>query len=151
MFVQRIALDFKEVVSKIQEAVRKAKPQVVVGVARGGVVPAAIAAALAGAELGVIELSMYDESMPPKKLREEPKLIRTSKLNLKSRRVLIVDDVVRTGKSLEKAKKLCEREKPANISTLVLGAESKESADYVLYETKACVVLPWNAKACRRK
>ncbi len=111
---------------------------VVVGIAEGGLVPASLVAFKIGAELKTIKINYRDETNTP--IRTEPALLSDS-LEFKSKKILLIDDVSVTGKTLDKAKELF----PGNeIITLTF----KGKADYVLFpEINECVSWPWKYKS----
>lgn len=110
----------------------------VIGIAEGGVAPAVLAANKLGSELKTIKINYRDENNNPR--RENPELIKTFGEQVEGKKILIVDDVSVSGKTLDKARELF----PDNhIATLVL----KGKADYVLFPNiKDCVNWPWKIK-----
>ena len=111
-------------------------PQVdlVVGIAEGGVVPASMAAFKLGTDLHTVKINYRDEGNTPR--YDQPKVFSNGN-SLKNKKILIVDDVSVTGKTLEKAKELFEGNE---ILTLTF----KGKADYVLFpEISECVHWPW--------
>ena len=55
---------------------------------------------------------------------------------MKNKKILLVDDFSRTGKTFKEAKKLL---KGAKIKTFVINGK----ADYKLYSYKTCLKFPW--------
>lgn len=109
----------------------------VIGIADGGLVPAGLIAYKLEADLNIIKISFRDESNNP--LYDQPVILSGVK-KIKNKKVLIVDDVSVTGKTLEKARQLY----PGNeIKTLAL----KGKADYVLFpEISDCINWPWKSR-----
>jgi len=95
----------------------------VVGIAEGGKVPAGIIAYKLEADLNIIKISFRDEANTP--LYSDPVLI--GHKGNQNKKILIVDDVSVTGKTLEKASKLF----PGNeVKTLTL--KGRQTMSYFL-------------------
>ncbi|HSD63371.1 MAG TPA: phosphoribosyltransferase [Ignavibacteriaceae bacterium] len=126
-------LSFDEIAKRIK-AFNLPHFDLVIGIAEGGKVPAGIIAYKLDADLNIIKISFRDESNTP--LYDQP-IILSDVMEIKNKKILIVDDVSVTGKTLEKARRLF----PGNeVKTLAL----KGTADYVVFpEIKDCVNWPW--------
>lgn len=125
--------------SDIAQAIRGAElPEcdLVVGIGRGGIVPACLVAYELRRPLHVAWYNYRDDNNRPR--HDVPRLMRPSFLPVHARRILLVDDVSVTGETLEQAgATLRDRE----VTTLVL----KGSADIVLFpHIQSCVDWPWN-------
>jgi len=110
----------------------------VIGIGNGGIVPASLAAFILNAELRIIVLNYRDESNAP--LYDAPRVINLPEdVQLPGRKVLLVDDVSVTGKTLQKAKEMLVNHE---VTTLTM----KGKADIVLFpEISECVSWPWKA------
>ena len=84
-------------------------------------------------KIKTIHINYRDDNHIPK--YKNPKLIKT--LKLKNKKILLVDDVSRTGKTLRTAKKLLKENK---VKTFVVNGK----ADYSLYNCKGCFRFPWS-------
>ncbi len=62
----------------------------------------------------------------------EPKIVKTDRLDLKDKKVLLVDDAVHTGKTLNAAKAYISTFKPSLVKTATLFYADKYVPDYVL-------------------
>lgn len=110
---------------------------VVVGIGSGGIVPASIVAFHLGAELQVMTLNYRDEKNNPR--HEGPVVLQKIQGNLQGKRILLVDDVSVSGKTMNTALKQLEG---LNVKTLAM----KGKADFVLFpEIKECVKWPWKS------
>lgn len=108
----------------------------VVGIASGGVVPAAIVAQRLGVGLKIIALNYRDEANEPR--HAEPKLLAPVPELGGWRRVLLVDDVYVSGKSWHAARVLL----PANVEVLPFVLKGK--VDFALIrDVDGCVRWPW--------
>lgn len=130
----KAALDFHSISTRMQ-ALKLPPIDIVVGIARGGIVPAAMVAHQLGAGLELLHLNYRDDGNKPR--YPQPKLLQPSHLKLHGQRVLLVDDVSVTGATLALAKAQLEG---AHITTLTC----KGKADFVLFpEVAECVAWPW--------
>jgi len=123
---------------KISERLKQVElpeTDLVIGIGSGGIVPAGIVAFHLNAELQVMVLNYRDELNNPR--YEEPKVLEKPRGNLEGKRILLVDDVSVSGKTMNKA---LEQLEGLNVKTLAM----KGKADYVLFpEIKDCVKWPW--------
>jgi uncharacterized protein len=110
--------------------------EAVIGIASGGVVPAALVASRLGVDLKLLALNYRDEANEPR--YDEPKLLsRVPDLGI-WRRVLLVDDVYVSGKSWHAARALL----PARVE--VLPFVLKGQVDFALIrDVDGCVQWPW--------
>jgi len=123
-------------------------PDVVVAIARGGLLPAgAIAYGLGAKNCGAINVEFYTgigtvldapEVLPPE-----------LDMNcLDGRRVLLVDDVADSGRTLELVRKVVD-EHVAEVRTVVLyqKPQSVIDADFVWRRTDRWINFPWSSQA----
>ena len=108
----------------------------VIGIATGGVVPAALVAQRLGIEMKVIAVNYRDETNEPR--FPEPKLLSSVPVLGSWRRVLLVDDVFVSGKSWRAARAAL----PAEVDVLPFVMKGK--VDFALIrEVDGCVQWPW--------
>ncbi len=123
----------------ITEALRRTKlppSDLVVGIGSGGVVFAAMAAYALEAPLRIIWLNYRGLNNTP--IHPTPQISQPFSLPQGTKSVLLVDDAVVSGKTLETAKKILPK---IEITTMVL----KGNADIVLFpDIHSCVQWPWN-------
>ncbi len=120
------------------------KPQVVVGVAHGGVfVGGALSSAL-GCDFYPVRISRRSRD----KGTTRPKLSGEMPRELKGKRVLIVDDVVSSGDTLELATALAQKAGAKEVDTAALVARPGGFAPgFCALPTDALVVFPWDYEA----
>ncbi|OGI25699.1 MAG: hypothetical protein A3J76_04430 [Candidatus Moranbacteria bacterium RBG_13_45_13] len=127
----------EEEIKKLAEKIKKEfQPDMIIGVMRGGAVPAR----LLSRELGV--KSMYGISV--EKDGEERKVITDLLIDLKGKKILLVEDMLETGRSLIVAKKYLE-EKNAEVKTVCLYTmpHSEIQPNYFLSEVENAQKFPW--------
>lgn len=129
-----VPLTFKEIAARLKN-IDFPPVDLVIGIGSGGVPAATMVAYHLGAELQVITLNYRDEENNPR--YENPKVLSASDLKLENKRILLVDDVSVSGKTMNAALKLLEG---YDVKTCAM----KGKADFVLFpEIKDCVKWPW--------
>ena len=129
-------LAFTDIASRLARWQFPAGIEGVIGIASGGVVPAALVAQRLGVEMKVIALNYRDETNAPR--FAEPKLLSSVPDLGAWRRVLLVDDVYVSGKSWHAARALLPRE--VEVLPFVL----KGKTDFALIRDRdGCVQWPW--------
>ncbi len=129
-----VPLSFREIADRLKKT-ELPETDLVIGIGSGGIVPASVVAFHLNAELRVMVLNYRDEMNNPR--YEAPRVLKNPPMELEGKRILLVDDVSVSGKTMNKA---LEQLKGLNVKTLAM----KGKADYVLFpEIKACVNWPW--------
>ncbi|SHF10423.1 hypothetical protein SAMN05444274_103505 [Mariniphaga anaerophila] len=129
-----VPLSFRKISERLKQ-MQLPKIDVVVGIGSGGIVPAGFVAFYLNAELQVMVLNYRDEQNNPR--YEEPKVLAKPEWQLEGKRILLVDDVSVSGKTMNMA---LEQLKGFDVKTLAM----KGKADFVLFpEIKDCVKWPW--------
>jgi len=130
-----VPLSFTSISERIRQQ-QLPEVELVIGIGNGGIVPASLLAFMLNKELRIIVLNYRDENNTPR--YEDPLVINLPEgLNLNGKKVLLVDDVSVTGKTLGRAKELLVG---AEVTTLTM----KGKADVVLFpEIRDCVRWPW--------
>lgn len=129
-------LSFREISERLAAWEFPAGIDGVVGIASGGVVPAALVAQRLRLEMKVIALNYRDEANEPR--FSEPKLLSAVPKLGSWRRVLLVDDVYVSGKSWHAARALL----PAEVEVLPFVLKGK--SDFALIrDVDGCVAWPW--------
>ncbi|QOE24937.1 phosphoribosyltransferase [Corynebacterium ulcerans] len=122
-------------------------PEIIVAVARGGLVPAGALSYSMGVKLSdAINVEFYtdvNETLPDPVLLEP--LLDTN--SIKGRRVLVVDDVADSGRTLQLVLKLLESH-GAEVRSAVIYAKSRSVVfpTYVWKHTDEWIVFPWSAE-----
>jgi hypoxanthine phosphoribosyltransferase len=127
------------------------KADVIVGVTRGGWVPARVLSDLLGVpDFATVRVEFY---LGVAETRNEPVLIHGVSAAVTGKKVLIVDDVADTGKSLQLAREhvLQQGATEVRIATVYRKPWSVINPDYYEAETSCWVVFPWETKEAIRK
>lgn len=132
---EKVRISFTEISHRLR-AVALPEVDSVVGIATGGTVPASMLAHQLQKPLSLLYINYRSEDNSPR--YQQPVLLKTAPSLRSQHRVLIVDDVSVTGKTLALAQQLlCDHE----VTTFVL----KGKGDIVLFpEVSTCVHWPWS-------
>ena len=127
------------------------KPDIIVAIARGGSVTARILTdLLETAELATIQVQFYVDIAQTK---EEPTLKQALNIQVTGKKVLLVDDIADTGKSLQFSKNYLQQQGAAQIktATLYLKPQSITNPDFYEKQTSNWIIFPWDIKETIRK
>ena len=125
---------FDEVLERVREIKFAETFDMVVAIANGGIIPAAMVNQKLGCEFHLLKLNLRDAMQ--NKLYDKPKLLADIDFDYKGKCILLVDDRVKTGTTLQFAKELLSD--AALIKTLAVNG----NADYCLYN-ESCFRFPW--------
>ena len=112
-------------------------PEVIVGIAKAGVIPAAIIATILQRDFVAIVIA---RSSPD----AEPELVSGPPASLKGRRVLLVDETCDTGDTIKLALHAVKGTRPADVRTAVSFKTGRWQPDFHAFETAKAIVLPWD-------
>jgi len=130
-------LTLKQIINKIKK-IKFERFDLIVAIGNDGIMPASLLRYFLKLPVYVIWINYRDNDN--KAIRKEPRLMKplTAGLKkLKNNKILLVDTVSRTGKTLEKAKELL---KGNRVKTFVVNG----GADYSLFNFKECILWPWS-------
>lgn len=138
---------------RIADKIRKEnfKPDVIVGVSRGGWPPARVLSdLLENPNLANVRAEFY---VGVAETKGEPTLTQPVSVKVAGKRVLVVDEVADTGKSLQLIKEHLKAEGASEIriATVYLKPWSIVKPDYYAKETSRWIVFPWEIKETIRK
>ena len=127
------------------------KPDIIVGIARGGLVPSRILADfLETRDFAIITMEYYTGI---ERKTQEPILKQCLHAQLTGKKVLLVDDVSDCGRSLQLAKKHLEQQnaKEIRVATIYSKPGTITKPDYYEKETSLWIVFPWEGRETMRK
>lgn len=125
---------FAEVLEKFRTIEFAEKFDLIVAIANGGVIPAALLNQRLNVDLQLLKLNLRDATQ--KQLYDTPRLLEEIKFEVKGKQILLVEDRVKTGTTLNYAKQLLADAKL--IKTFAVNG----NADYCLYN-ETCFRFPW--------
>ncbi len=112
-------------------------PEVVVGVAKAGVIPAAIIASILQREFASIVIARPEPGEAPLLVAGPPDIVQ-------GRRVLLVDETCDTGDTLKLAIHELQQVGPSAIRTAVSFRTGPYQPDFHAFETEKAIILPWD-------
>lgn len=124
-------------------ALRVAKgydPEVILGIAKAGVIPAAIIATILRRDLATITITRPDAL-------EEPTLVVGPPPSIQGRRVLLVDETCDSGATMKLALATVRAMEPADVRSAVSFRTGAWEPDYHAFETRKEIILPWDGDA----
>jgi hypoxanthine phosphoribosyltransferase len=116
-------------------------PELVVGVATAGVVPAAVVAAILDREFASITVSRRFRS---DHVRETPAVLGAAPPEARGRRVLIVDETCESGATLRLAVSALVNVGASEVRTAVSFMTGTYEPDYHALATDSTIILPWD-------
>jgi xanthine phosphoribosyltransferase len=125
---------FEEVLQKFKDIKFEENFDMVVAIANGGVIPAAIINQRLNVELNLLKINLRDPNQKPK--FDTPQLLEPINFDFKNKTILLVEDRVKTGATVKLAVTLLQD--AATVKTFAVNGE----ADYSLYD-EACFRFPW--------
>lgn len=126
---------FQEVLERFRSIQFADTFDIVVAIANGGIIPAGILNQRLNAEFHIIKINLKDENQKPK--YDSPKLLSPVDFEYKGKKILLVDDRIKTGSTIKFATELMKD--AALIRTFAVNG----NADYALFNEN-CFRFPWN-------
>jgi hypoxanthine phosphoribosyltransferase len=112
-------------------------PEIVVGIAQAGVIPAAIVARILQREFVAMAIARPREGADPEVRQGPPATIR-------GRRVLLVDETCDTGDTLKLALSTIKALQPTDVRTAVSFTTGRFRTDFHAFATEKAIILPWD-------
>jgi hypoxanthine phosphoribosyltransferase len=113
------------------------RPDLVVGIAKAGVIPAAIIASILQVEFASMVIGRRQEG-------DAPELVAGPPPTVHGRRVLLVDETCDTGDTIKLALNALQVAAPADVRTAVSFRTGPYQPDFQAFETAKAIVLPWD-------
>jgi len=119
-------------------------PEMVVGIARAGVIPGAVIASILRLDFFSMKIS---RRVGDEVVRNRPTLLSAAPPQVLGKRVLLVDEICTTGETLRMALAAIRDVRPAEVRTATSFARpTGYKPDYFALETDATVIFPWDRK-----
>lgn len=123
---------------------------IIIGISRGGLVPARLLSDLLGNdEVDIIRVKFYESVGQTAK---KPVILFSSQIDIKGKDILLVDDIADTGESLIATIEHLKEKNVKSIlaATLAKKPQSKFTPDFFASETPNWVIFPWEITETRR-
>lgn len=125
---------FKEVMQRFREITFQEQFDLIVAIANGGIIPAAILNQRLNLRMELLRINLRDPSQKPR--FERPQLVSPIDFNIKGKTILLVEDRIKTGATVRFAIDLLHEAR--EIKTFAVNGK----ADYALYD-EDCFKFPW--------
>lgn len=118
------------------------RPELVVGIAKAGVIPGAVVASILRCDFYSMRIS---RDAGGSRVRARPKILSAAPKEAAGRRILIVDEICTSGDTLRMAMNALRQVTPAEVRTATsLVKVGGYKPDYFALETEATVAFPWD-------
>jgi hypoxanthine phosphoribosyltransferase len=127
------------------------QPNIIIGIAKGGTIPTRILSDLMEiSQTTNIQIKSYRTIAEPE---IEPLITQRLTTSITNKKVLLVDDIADSGKTLKAAKMYLQEHKAKDIKIATLYAKPTSEIEPDFYEKKTSkwVVFPWEMKETLRK
>lgn len=142
--------DYGRLVSDLSEQIKANGKEfdLVIGIARGGIPVAMVIADQLGVKIDIINVKSYTGIAE----RSKPQIISTLTEEVKGKRLLLVDDLVDQGATMDTVADFLGRQKPSSVTTAVLFVKpwSNFKPHFYLEVVEEWVVFPWEQGEVRR-
>lgn len=108
----------------------------IVAIANGGIVPAALLNQKLGLELQLLKLNLRDPLQ--RQLYDKPRLLEEIRFEVAGKRILLVEDRVKTGTTLNFAREMLLEKGATLVKTFAVNGK----ADYCIFD-ETCFRFPW--------
>ncbi len=125
---------FEEVLQRFKEIEFTENFDMIVAIANGGIIPAAIINQRLNVELNLLKINLRDPFQKPK--FDTPQLLEPINFDFKNKTILLVEDRIKTGATVNLAVSLLKD--AAVVKTFAVNG----NADYELYN-ESCFRFPW--------
>ncbi len=153
--MELIKPSWREIAKLSKQLCKKIKkeytPDILIGISRGGLVPVRLFSDyLHNQNVGIIRVIFYKGINETEK---EPKIEQPLTLDIRDKKVLIVDDVADTGKSLKVTIEYIKTLGPKEIKVACLHCKPNSvfRPDYFEKETSAWIDYPWEHEETKKK
>jgi hypoxanthine phosphoribosyltransferase len=116
---------------------REYQPEVVLGVAKAGVIPGVVVASIMQCDFASMVVSRQGNN-------REPILVAGPPSSIRGRRVLIVDETCESGSTMKLALNEVRALRPAEVRTAVSFRTGEYAPDFFAFETENFIILPWD-------
>lgn len=123
---------------------REYDPEMVIGIARAGVIPGAIIASLLRVDFYSMKISRWEGG---ERVRERPAVLSAAPVQARGKRIVVVDEITTSGDTFRLALAAVRDVQPKEIRTAATFVRPMGfKPDYFALETDQTVVFPWDRK-----
>jgi len=119
---------------------REFNPEVVVGIAHGGVIAGATIASILKLDFFPIK---FTRKVSERVVRKKPKLVVPPTAELSGKKILLVDDWSQSGETIKSALREIKKLKPEEVKTAVLVRRGEYEPDYYAIFSRQEIIFPW--------
>lgn len=112
-------------------------PDLVIGIARAGVIPGAVVASIMQRDFASMAITRSESGASPVVMAGPPRLVA-------GRRVLIVDETCDSGDTMKLALAAVREQRPTAVKTAVSFRTGPYAPDFAALETESFIILPWD-------
>ena len=116
---------------------REYDPDVVVGIAKAGVIPGAVVASILQKDFASIAITRAEDGARPAVIAGPPRIVT-------GRRVLVVDETCDSGDTMKLALNAVRELRPAALRSAVSFRTGEYKPDFYAMETESFIILPWD-------
>lgn len=121
---------------------RSYDPEIVVGIAKAGVIPGAVIASILRLDFFSMKISRRSGVDV---VTDQPRILSSAPPQVQGKRVLIVDEICTTGETLRMALAAVRHNAPADVRTATSFVKAGQyKPDFYAVETDATVIFPWD-------
>lgn len=113
------------------------QPEVVLGIAKAGVIPGAVVAS-------ILQCDFASMIVTRQAAGAEPVLVAGPPASVRGRRVLVVDETCDTGHTMRLALNEVRALRPAEVKSAVSFKTGPYTPDFHAFETENFIILPWD-------
>jgi uncharacterized protein len=118
------------------------RPDLIVGIAKAGVIPGAVVASILRCDFYSLRISRYAGGQ---RVLDRPKILSAAPKEAAGKRVLVVDEICTSGETLRLALNAMRQVAPAEVMTATsLVKVGGYRPDFHALETEATVAFPWD-------
>lgn len=125
---------FEEVLNRFREIEFRETFDIIVAIANGGIIPAAILNQRLSVDFQLLKINLRDPDQQPR--YDKPRLVSPIDFDFRGKTILLVEDRVKTGATVKFAIELLHGAK--QVKTFAVNG----TADYSLYD-ESCFRFPW--------
>ena len=127
------SISFEEFFSLLNN-IKFKKFDMIVAIGSGGIIPAGFIQQKLKIPMKILGVNYRDEKNNPQ--FDDAKILEENEFGIEGKKILVVDDVSRSGKTISKAK---EYLKGNDVKTFVINGK----ADYSFFNSEDCIGMPW--------